>query len=364
MNPLSNPVEKLRGKRYRNECPIHGRNTWIQYSNDPISKLPTMTGKLFSIDIFPRFALIIYRINILIFDIFIFLISAILEYARLIYRYFIPRERKSIEGLNALVTGAGNGIGRQLAIELARNGANIVCLDFLINENEETSAEIKKQFPNIKTWTVTCDVSSKKDVKLAIDVIKKSVGDIDILINNAGTLCCKPFVQHDFDQIERIISTNLLGQLWVLRAILPQMIARDTGYVVAMASFAGHAGVPNMVPYTASKFGIKGMMEALFIELRQGNRAHGIHLMTVSPFLVDTGMIKNRRVRFPDILDIETPERAAEVIISNMRQGNAIVFIPNILYYLMSIIRILPSRVQLLITDFLDSGIGVDYDQQ
>ncbi|CAB4062819.1 SDR16C5 [Lepeophtheirus salmonis] len=271
---------------------------------------------------FPRFALIIYRINILIFDIFIFLISAILEYARLIYRYFIPRERKSIEGLNALVTGAGNGIGRQLAIELARNGANIVCLDFLINENEETSAEIKKQFPNIKTWTVTCDVS----VHLNVQYFQVS--------------------------------------LWVLRAILPQMIARDTGYVVAMASFAGHAGVPNMVPYTASKFGIKGMMEALFIELRQGNRAHGIHLMTVSPFLVDTGMIKNRRVRFPDILDIETPERAAEVIISNMRQGNAIVFIPNILYYLMSIIRILPSRVQLLITDFLDSGIGVDYDQQ
>nr|ACO15663.1 Epidermal retinal dehydrogenase 2 [Caligus clemensi] len=322
-----------------------------------------MIWKYFNLDILPRLALFAYRANILIFDIFTFLVSSLFEYARLLYRYFVPRQKQSIEGLNALVTGAGNGIGRHLAFELARNGANVICLDINSHQNEETSLEIQKHHPSVKTWNITCDVSNKDDVEDAFEVIKMNVGDIDILVNNAGTLCCKPFIQHNFGQIGKIITTNLLGQLWVLRAILPQMISRDKGYIVAMSSFAGHAGVPNMVPYTASKFGIKGMMEALYIELRQENRKHGVHLMTVSPFLVDTGMIKNRRIRFPDLLDIETPEKSARIIIDNMRQGNAIVFIPNVLYYLMSIIRILPSRVQLLITDFIDSGIGVDYDQ-
>nr|ACO10722.1 17-beta hydroxysteroid dehydrogenase 13 precursor [Caligus rogercresseyi] len=362
MNALSNRV--LNGKkRHRKLCSRHEEDEFSVYLSSWEQEEHKMSWNYFNLDIFPRFALYLYRINILVFDIFTFLISAFLEYGRLIYRYFNPRTKQSIQGLNALVTGAGNGIGRQLALELARNGSNVVCLDVNSKDNDITCEEIKNTFPEIQAWTITCDVSNKEDVEVAFDVIKHSVGDIHILVNNAGTLCCKPFLQHKFDQIEKIITTNLLGQLWIIRAVLPQMISRNKGYIVAMASFAGHAGVPNMVPYTASKFGIKGMMEALYIELRQENRKHGLHLMTVSPFLVDTGMIKNRRIRFPEILDIETPENAAKVIIGNMRQGNAIVFIPNILYYLISIIRILPSRVQLLITDFMDSGIGVDYDQ-
>ena len=85
----------------------------------------------------------------------------------------------------------------------------------------------------------------------------------------------------------------------MVRAFLPRMVEMDKGSVVSLCSIAGHAGAPHMVPYSASKFAVKGMMEALHQELRQELPDHQIHFMTVSPFIVDTGMIKGASIRFP-----------------------------------------------------------------
>ncbi len=85
----------------------------------------------------------------------------------------------------------------------------------------------------------------------------------------------------------------------MVRAFLPRMLEVDKGSVVSLCSIAGHAGAPHMVPYSASKFAVKGMMEALHQELRQEVPDHSIHMMTVSPFIVDTGMIKGAYIRFP-----------------------------------------------------------------
>ena len=85
----------------------------------------------------------------------------------------------------------------------------------------------------------------------------------------------------------------------MVRAFLPRMVEMDRGSVVSLCSIAGHAGAPHMVPYSASKFAVKGMMEALHQELRQELPDHKIHFMTVSPFIVDTGMIKGASIRFP-----------------------------------------------------------------
>ena len=85
----------------------------------------------------------------------------------------------------------------------------------------------------------------------------------------------------------------------MVRAFLPRMLEMDKGSVVSLCSIAGHAGAPHMVPYSASKFAVKGMMEALHQELRAERPGNDIHLMTVSPFIVDTGMIKGAYIRFP-----------------------------------------------------------------
>ena len=90
----------------------------------------------------------------------------------------------------------------------------------------------------------------------------------------------------------------------MVRAFLPRMLEMDRGSVVSLCSIAGQAGAPHMVPYSASKFAVKGMMEALHQELRQESPDHQIHFMTVSPFIVDTGMIKGASIRFPSKIDI------------------------------------------------------------
>ena len=83
------------------------------------------------------------------------------------------------------------------------------------------------------------------------------------------------------------------------RAFLPRMVDLDHGRIVGLAALSGYGGFPNMIPFCASKFGVRGFMESLYLELRQENPGHHLHLMTVAPFSVDTGMLKGTVVRFP-----------------------------------------------------------------
>jgi len=188
------------------------------------------------------------------------------------------------------------------------------------------------------------------------------VGDVNILVNNAGIMITKQFLQQTDAEVAATINTNLMGQVWVLREFLPAMVASNRGSIIFMCGLPGHAGAPNMVPYSASKFAIRGLMEALYIELRQTHPGNQLHLMLVSPFIVETGMVKRPRIRFPGILGITSVETAVTTIINSMRRRAAIVFIPNGFYYISNIVRMLPAKVQLLITDFFDTGIDACED--
>merc|ERR1712228_401073 len=108
--------------------------------------------------------------------------------------------------------------------------------------------------------------------------------------------------------------------------------------------------------------GVRGMMEALYMELRQENPNHKVHLMTVAPFIVDTGMVRASKIRFPGLLNVVSAVDAADIIIQQMRLRAPVVFIPNVYYYIHSIVRLLPVHVQMLITDFIDTGIDIQYD--
>merc|ERR1719244_2329243 len=99
------------------------------------------------------------------------------------------------------------------------------------------------------------------------------------------------------------------------------------------------------------------MMESLYVELRQTHPGNKIHLMLVSPFIVETGLVKRPRIRFPHFLGIVDVPSAANTIITSLRRRAAIVFIPDIFYYVSNFVRMLPAKVQLLLTDFIDTGI-------
>lgn len=304
--------------------------------------------------------IIIYRWSILFVDIVLFWIKTGLEYIRLGYRLVKPRKKRSVAGEVALVTGAGQGIGRQIAYQLGKLKATVICVDINEESNNETVKHI--QDTDGVAFGYKCDVSRKEHVEELANKIQSEVGDVNILINNAGVLYCRPFVQWTPNQIEQVIQTNLMGQLWMLKTFLPRMIEMDRGVIVSLTSIAGYVGAPNMVPYAASKFAVRGMMEALYMELRQENPRHKVHTMTVAPFIVDTGMVKASKIRFPGLLNTVSAVEAAETVINEMRLRAPVVFIPGIYYYIHSICRLLPTHVQMLITDFIDTGIDINYD--
>lgn len=302
-----------------------------------------------------------YRCAVLLLDLIVFMFRALIHFLRIFAKMCFPVSEKSISGQVAIVTGAGQGMGREIALELGRCGAVVVCVDIREDTNQETMRLVQQQ--RGLAFAYTCDVCSREEIEDLQKVVKADVGDVTILINNAGILHCRPFLQHTDTQIEDIIQTNLMGQLWMLRAFLPRMLEMDKGSVVSLCSIAGHAGAPHMVPYSASKFAVKGMMEALHQELRAERPGNDIHLMTVSPFIVDTGMIKGAYIRFPSLLNKVSANEASQLIVKNMRKGASILFIPGRYYYLHNFARLLPTEVQWLIGDFIDTGVDVHYDE-
>lgn len=312
------------------------------------------------LNIFLVMAVAIYRHTILLLDVSVFFCHAFYEYIRLIYRSFRPRPLRDLAGDVVLITGAGHGIGKEMAIRMSALGCLVICVDKDGTTNRNTALEIRAA--GGQCWAFQCDVSDKTAVREMARRVRDEVGDVNILVNNAGIMIIKQFLQHTDEEVETTFNVNMMGQIWVLREFLPAMVKMNRGSIIFMCGLPGHAGAPFMIPYSASKFAIRGLMESLYIELRQTHPGNRLHLMLVSPFIVETGMVKRSRIRFPSLLGTVDTGTAAETIISSLRRRSAIVFIPEFFYYLSNFIRMLPAKVQLLITDFFDTGIDVHDD--
>ncbi|XP_073958301.1 epidermal retinol dehydrogenase 2-like [Choristoneura fumiferana] len=179
-----------------------------------------------------------------------------------------------------------------------------------------------------------------------------------MLINNAGIMPCKPLAQHAEKEIRTMFEVNVLAHFWMLQAFLPSMMERNHGHIVAMSSMAGILGLRNLVPYCASKFAVRGMMEALHEEMREDAKDYsGVKTTVICPYIVDTGLCKNPKIRFPSLMKIVTPQEAADNIVDAVRRNYLEITIPSSLYYVNLFLRPLPRRVPLHLKDFLDSGL-------
>ncbi|KAI5713219.1 hypothetical protein M8J75_014620 [Diaphorina citri] len=148
-----------------------------------------------------------------------------------------------------------------------------------------------------------------------------------------------------------------------LEAFLPSMIERNHGHVVALSSMCGVLGLPNVVPYCSSKFAVRGMMESLYEELRINDTASKksqIKFTTVYPIMVNTGLVKNPRNRFPQLLDLLAPERVASKIVRAMRRNYREISIPTPMLTLDRISRLLPYKFIQQVKDFIDTGLDPD----
>jgi len=189
---------------------------------------------------------------------------------------FIPRSQKNVSNKICLITGAGSGLGRLLSLKFAKLGAQLVLLD--INEKgiESVGKEIA-QLGGLSAHCYTCDVSNKDQVKQLAQTIKKEVGKVDILINNAGIVAGDYIWDLKDEQIEKIFKVNTMAVIWMVRAFLPDMIKENDGHLVTIASAAAASGVTKLSDYCASKAATWIFHESVRLELKKIQKNWSTH---------------------------------------------------------------------------------------
>ena len=195
-----------------------------------------------------------------------------------------------LEGRTAIVTGARRGIGRAIALALAKEGANVTVGDISQEDCQKVVDEIEKM--GRKGLAVKCDVTATPEVE---DMVSKTVakfGKVDILVNDAGIIAFKPFLELTDEEWDSIISVNLKGQFLCARAAAREMIKNKWGRIINIASISsGGCGIafPLIAHYTASKGGVMALTEALALELT----SQGINVNAICPGAIDTNMVQS-----------------------------------------------------------------------
>ena len=228
----------------------------------------------------------------------------------------------NLKGKNAIITGAGRGIGRAIAIALANEGVNVG----LVARSEEHLQVVVKETEaqGVKAVFATADISSNEEVTKAIHSLTNELGTVDILINNAGIAKFGKFMDLDVEEWEKIIQVNLMGVYYVTRAVLPGMIEQKSGDIINISSSAGQKGAPITSAYSASKFGVMGITESLAMEVRK----HNIRVTALTPSTVATDMAKELNMTDGNPDKVMQAEDMAELIIAQLKL-NRRVFIKN-----------------------------------
>ncbi|HEY9262388.1 3-ketoacyl-ACP reductase [Chitinophaga sp.] len=220
---------------------------------------------------------------------------------------------ESLKGKKALITGGGKGIGRALAIALAQEGVDIALMGRSAGSLEEVAKEVTGM--GVKVAYATADVSDMNAVNTAVTHLTKELGEIDILINNAGIAAFGGFLELEPAQWEQIIQVNLMGVYYVTRAVLPDMIARKTGDIINISSTAGQRGAPLTSAYSASKFGLLGLTESLMLEVRK----HNIRVSALTPSTIATDMAKDLHLTDGNPDKVLQPEDLAEFVVAQLK---------------------------------------------
>ncbi|XP_042230887.1 epidermal retinol dehydrogenase 2-like [Homarus americanus] len=236
----------------------------------------------------------------------------------------IPRSyrRKDIRGNVTLVTGGGSGIGRLMCIKLAARGAIVVTWDVNEEGNLETVRQVVAAGGQCRAYTV--DLCNRHAIYAAATKLKQEVGKVDILVNNAGIVTGKKLLDSPDESIIKTFEVNILSHFWTTKAFLADMMARNKGHIVTIASMAGKIPCNRLVDYCSSKFAAVGFDESLRLELQVEGKT-GIKTTVVCPVFISTGMFEGMTSK---IFPVLKPEYVADETVDGILLNTPIVYLP------------------------------------
>jgi len=227
-----------------------------------------------------------------------------------------------IKNKNALITGAGKGIGKAIAIALAKEGVNVI----LVSRTQTDIDQLADETSNlgVKSLALAADVSDINSINSAVEKALSKFKTIDILINSAGIASFGKFMELEPAAWEKIIQVNLMGTYYTTRAVIPNMIERQTGDIINISSTAGLNGNALTSAYSASKFAVLGLTDSLMQEMRK----HNIRVSALTPSTVATDMAIDLNLTDGNPEKVMQSEDIAELLIAQLKL-NRRVFIKN-----------------------------------
>lgn len=194
---------------------------------------------------------------------------------------------RDLAGKNIVITGGAAGIGREMAIEFAGEKANLAILDVDKKMLDETVGQLQTAGIEVKGYR--CDVAAPQMVQQVAGQVRRDFKAVDVLVNNAGIVVGKPAADISYDELRRVVDVNLLGVMWTTRQFIGDMIERNQGHIVNIASASGLLAVPRLSDYCATKFAVVGYSDALRMEMKKFG-CPGVNVSCICPSVIDTGM--------------------------------------------------------------------------
>ena len=242
----------------------------------------------------------------------------------------------SLANQAAVITGASSGIGRALARELASQGCRVGLVARRKELLDALAAEIRQAGGTAET--AAADVGDRGQTLAAVHDLRHRLGPIDLLVANAGVGAPTILEPFNVGQVEQMFRVNLLGVIFSIEAVLPEMLKRRQGHLAAVSSLGAYKGLPGESAYCASKAAVNTYLEGLRIQLRE----HHIAVTTVCPGFIETPMTAVNQFHMPGLM---SAEKAARKIARALRRKRKVYNFPWRTTWLMKLTRWLPDWV-------------------
>lgn len=222
---------------------------------------------------------------------------------------------QSLTGKTAIITGAGKGLGKAMALALATEGVNLGIIGRTTTDLEKLLVELKSVNSEITVVHATANIGNYAEVKSAVTEITSSLDAIDILINNAGILKTGGFLELPVEEWEEVFQINVLGTYYMLHEVLPFITKQGQGDIINVASTAGLKGGAKMSAYGASKAAVINLTESLMQEFRKSN----IRVTTINPSTIATEMTLNAGFTDGNEDKVLQPEDLAFLVVNQLK---------------------------------------------